>query len=237
MKHLKLAIMLLISLNCLSQMNTTIYFLPGQGSDKRIFDSLSIDPSYKIKYIEYGTPEKKVSLKQFAKQLSARIDTSEKFILVGVSLGGMICAEMSEILKPEKVIVISSAKNRSELPFRYKFQRAFPIYNIFPGAVLFAGAKILQPIVEPDRNKNKRAFKSMLYAKNSKYIKRTIKMIIKWDRLSNSNKIIHIHGTSDHTLPIKKINSPDHIVSKGSHMMTLTRAKEISEILNRILKE
>lgn len=210
--------------------------MPGQGSDKRIFDSLTIDPAYKLKYIDYGTPGKNISMSQFAKQLSTQIDTTEKFVLVGVSLGGMICAELSEILNPQKVIIISSAKNRKELPSRYKFQKIFPLYNIFPGAVLFAGAKFLQPIVEPDRNKNKKIFKSMLYNKNSLYIKRTIKMIIKWDRISNSKKIQHIHGTNDHTLPIKKV-SPDHIILKGSHMMTLTRAQEISEIINKILAE
>ena len=222
-------------------MPTTVYFFPGQGSDKRIFDSLTIDPAFKIKFIEYGTPDKNTSLKEFAKQLSKQIDTTEKFILVGVSLGGMICSEINEILHSEKVILISSAKNRNELPFRYRFQKYIPLYAIFPGSFLLAGAKIMQPLVEPDRNKNKETFKSMLKAKNSKYIKRTIKMIIKWDKRKNneiaSKKIEHIHGTKDHTLPFRKISSPDYAIKNGSHMMTLTRAKEISEVLNKILKE
>lgn len=178
-----------------------------------------------------------MSLADFAKQLSSCIDTSEKFILIGVSLGGMICCELNEFLHPQGTIIISSAKNQNELPFRYKFQKAIPIYKLFPGKALLAGAKLLQPIVEPDRNKNKATFQGMLAAKDPVYVKRTVNMIINWNRTTNTNKIEHIHGTNDHTLPFKKINSPDHIIENGSHMMTLTRANEISKIINGILMD
>lgn len=218
-----------------AQSEKTIYFFPGQGSDYRIFDSLRLDGTFNKVFISYPIPKRKTSLKQFAIELSAQIDSTKPFILVGVSLGGMLCSEISEILKPEKVIIISSAKNRSELPFRYKFQRAVPLYRIFPPVVLRGGAKFMQPLVEPDRKLNKATFKSMLRQKNARYIKRTIHMIITWDRLSNSSKIYHIHGTRDHTLPFRKVRNPDVVIRKGSHMMTLTRAVELSAALNALL--
>jgi pimeloyl-ACP methyl ester carboxylesterase len=226
-----------IFLNSFNQNKTTIYCFPGQGADRRIFDFLTIDSKYNINIIEYGTPEKHMTLNSFAKQLLKQIDTTEEFILIGVSLGGMICAELNEISNPSKTIIISSAKNRNELPNRYKFQKIIPIYKLVPGRILLAGAKILQPIVEPDSNKNKKTFKSMLSSKNATYMKRTVALIINWDREVNTKPIYHIHGTNDHTLPIKKIKSLTYIVDKGSHMMTLTRAKDISDILNAILKE
>jgi hypothetical protein len=222
---------------CYSQTKKTIYCFPGQGADKRIFDSLNIDTSFELKVIEYGTPDKHMTLKSFAIELSKQIDTTKEFVLIGVSLGGMICSELSELLNPEKTIIISSAKNRNELPFRYRFQKTIPIYKLFPGCFLLAGAKLLQPIVEPDRKKNKATFKAMLAGKNGKYMKRTINLIIKWDRKNNSKKIYHIHGNKDHTLPLKKIQKPDYIIQNGSHMMTLTRAREISLFLNKILCE
>jgi hypothetical protein len=147
----------------------------------------------------------------------------------------MICVELNEILTAQKVIIISSAKNRSELPFRYKFQRVIPIYKILPARSLLFGAKFLQPIVEPDRDRNKETFKSMLSAKNPVYIKRTIEMIIKWDRKKNTKKMIHIHGDNDHTLPIRRVNC-DYIVNGGSHMMTLTRFDVITGILKKELE-
>lgn len=213
-----------------------IYFIHGQGSDKRLFDSLEIDSRYQKNYILYTTPPKKASIESFARELAQQIDTTRPFVLVGVSLGGMLCAEMGEFLKPQKIILISSAKNRKELPFRYRFQRVIPLYYLVPGFIVKASAKILQPIVEPDRKHNKETFKSMLSAKNSVYMRRTVRMIMQWKRTSNTAQLVHMHGTNDHTLPIRKIKQVDHRVEDGSHMMTLTRAHEISELINRELQ-
>lgn len=235
MKQALTAAGILIFVSCFGQAKSTIYCFPGQGSDRRIFDSLSIDPSFQIKIIEYGTPEKGMTMQSFAKQLSGQIDTTTAFILLGVSLGGMICTELAEIIKPEKTIIIASAKNRTELPFRYTFQKTIPIYKLVPGVLLLFGAKILQPIVEPDRNKNKETFKSMIAGKSPTYLRRTVKLLMDWSRVSNSNKIYQIHGTNDHTVPFRKIKAPDYVIEKGSHMMTLTRGKNISESLNTIL--
>jgi pimeloyl-ACP methyl ester carboxylesterase len=234
-RHTRLFIFLLVLSTFFCQAQKTIYCFPGQGSDARIFDSLIIDQSYQLKIIDYGMPEMGMSMKDFALQLSERIDTTEAFLLIGVSLGGMICAELAEIVHPEKTIIISSAKNRNELPARYKFQRAIPLYKIFSGRALLRGAKILQPIVEPDRKKNKATFINMLGSKNPEYMKRTINLLINWDKEINQSKIYHIHGSRDHTLPIKKITSPDVVINSGSHMMTLTKASEVSAALNDIL--
>lgn len=237
MKLTFIAILILLSYNLAGKIKPNIYFFPGQGSDRHIFDSLKIDTNYRTIIVEYGSPSKHQGMNAFAKQLSRQIDTTQEFILVGVSLGGMICVELNEILNPHKTIIISSVKNRNELPFRYKFQKTIPIYRLLPGSILLTGAKILQPIVEPDRNKNKKTFKSMLRKKKPSYIKRTIDLIIKWDRTENTKPIYHIHGNKDHTLPIKKLKSVTNIVENGSHMMTLTRANDISAILNSILTE
>ncbi len=97
------------------------------------------------------------------------------------------------------------------------------------------GAKILQPLVEPDRNKNKSTFKSMLKDKNPKYLKRTVDLIINWDRKKAHSSIIHIHGDKDKTIPTRNIKNAE-IVKNGSHMMTLTRGEELNEIINEIIK-
>ncbi len=213
---------------------TTIYLFPGQGSDERIFSEFKPDSNFRLVSIKYPIPEKGTSLSDFAKQMIPQIDTSSPYIFIGVSLGGMISIELNEIMRPEKVIIISSAKCRDELPFRYKFQKTVPLYKLVPKGMIKMGARVLQPIVEPDRKKNKSTFKSMLKSKDKKYLKRTVAMIIKWDRKTYSDKIIHIHGTKDHTLPYRKVKS-DYTIKKGSHMMTLTRGEEINVLLNEIL--
>jgi pimeloyl-ACP methyl ester carboxylesterase len=215
---------------------TTIYCFPGQGSDERLFGSIRVDTAlFVLKVIEYGTPEESMDMKSFAYSLINRIDTMNPYILLGVSLGGMLCVELNERLNPEKTIIVSSAKNRNELPYMYRFQKKVPLYGLLPKEFLYEGAKIMQPLVEPDRNKNKETFKSMLSEKDPTYMERTIALIINWERETNTKKIYQIHGTNDRTLPLRFIRNPDFVVENASHMMTLTHGTEISRILKYIL--
>ena len=227
---------LLTSKDVICRQKTIIYCFPGQGADFRLFDSIRVDTAlFELAFVEYGTPEKWMNMKDFACSLINEIDTSRQYVLLGVSLGGMICVELNESLNTWKTNLISSAQNRNELPARYRFQRAIPLYKLFPKRILLIGSKIMQPIVEPDRKKNKETFKDMLNKKEAAYMKRTIHLIINWERDTNTKIIYQIHGNKDHTLPLRYIKNPDFIVENGSHMMTLTRGTDISNILNQIL--
>lgn len=54
-------------------------------------------------------------------------------------------------------------------------------------------------------------------------MKREVDMIVNWNRVSYSDKIIHIHGNKDNTLPIFEVN-PDYVIDNGSHVMAYTRS-------------
>lgn len=213
-----------------------VYFIPGQGADARLYKNIHLDSIYDFRNITYSTPEKGWQMSDFARHLAQQIDTTCEFSIVGVSLGGMLATEMNDFLHPQKVILISSAKSRKELPFRYRFQRVIPIHEIVPGAVIKASAKILQPIVEPDRGKDASTFKAMLRDKDPKFMKRTVKMILEWKRETYDDNIIHIHGDLDKTIPARNV-SFDYLVEDGSHMMVLTKGDLISDLLNEILSE
>jgi pimeloyl-ACP methyl ester carboxylesterase len=213
-----------------------IYLIPGQGSDSRLFNNLKLDTTCELIKVNYIVPEKHTNMKEYAALIGNQVDTSEKFIIVGVSLGGMICTELADMLHPEAVIIVSSAKCRSELPFRYRFLKYVPINKLIPARFYWLGAQIAQPIVEPDRKNGKEVFKSMLKDKNPRFLKRTTDMIVHWDRISFSDKIVHIHGNSDHTIPIRNVKA-DFVIENGSHMMMYTKAGEIGKLINEILND
>lgn len=217
-----------------SNNKTTIYLIPGQGADRRLFSNLKFDATYVIKHIEFNTPQKNACLKGFAKTLATQIDTSGKYILIGVSLGGMICSEMCGFLNPEKIVLISSAKSRAELPLRIRFMKYFPLNKLIPKYLYKIGAQIAQPIVEPDRKHGKKVFKAMLKDKKPEFLKRTANIIVNWNKNNACEKIIHIHGDNDHTLPLKCVKA-DYVIKGGSHMMVYTKGNEISELLRKLL--
>ena len=213
-----------------------VYLIPGQGADARLYKNLDIDSTFEVRNIEYSIPEKDWKIQDYARELAKQIDTSRQFSIIGVSLGGMVATEMNEFLNAEQVILISSAKSRKEFPFRYRFQKTIPLHKIIPGFLIKFGAKILQPIFEPDRKKDKATFKAMLSDKDPKFMNRTVEMIVEWERKNYSDNLIHIHGDYDNTLPLRNI-TPDIIVKEGSHMMVLTKGALISELVNGILLE
>lgn len=213
----------------------TIYLIPGLGTDERLFSKLDIDTSYPIETICYTLPEKGATMEDYAMELVKQMDTTKPFILIGSSLGGMLSTELSDIKNLQQTILIASAKNRNELPYRYRFQRVVPIHKLVGKNAIKSGTRLLQPIVEPDRNVEKELFLSMLDQKDPEFMKRAVEMILLWDRETYSDKIVHIHGSNDKTLPIRYVD-PQIVIENGSHVMTLANADLISMHINQILK-
>ena len=211
-----------------------IYCIPGLGSDERLFEKLSFPDGYTMVALNHIPAHEGERLKEYAKRMAQQIDQSEPFVLLGMSFGGMIAVEIAHLLKAEQTIIISSAKNYNELPVQYRIQKSFPLRKWLTPKMAKYGAMVLQPIVEPDRNREKETFKSMLSDQDPVLLKRCIDMILTWDRTEVQIPIIHIHGDKDNTLPIKNIKA-DIVVKGGSHMMTLTEPDQLSSILSEIL--
>jgi pimeloyl-ACP methyl ester carboxylesterase len=174
-----------VSLNA-QVLKTKIYLIHGQGSDARLFSKLTLNPSFDTICLNLPLPAKEETMQSFAQQLIPKIDTTGPFILIGVSLGGMIAAELNELLHPLQTIIISSAKNRYDLPKRYSFMRSIPLYRLFPAVLIKGSSFIMQPLVEPDRKKEKAIFKSMLRKKDKRFLKRTIPVIVNWEKKGNN---------------------------------------------------
>jgi len=222
------------ALKLMAQTTTFVYFFPGTGSDARLFSEIKLPDGFQAVNIIYPVPAKNANMASYSAILAAQIDTSKPFVIIGVSIGGMFCTELAEQLHPLKIIIISSAKSRSELPRHYRFQRYIPLNKLFGPRAIKMLSPAAQYVVEPDSRRNRTTFKAMLRDKDRLFLKRAVNMIINWKRTSYDENIIHIHGENDHTLPLKNIQ-PSIIVKDGSHMMTLTRGEEISALLQQIL--
>lgn len=217
-----------------AQSKPTVYLIPGQGSDYRIFNNIQIDENFDTVFIHYMAPKPYETMHEYALRLSTQIDTTLTFYILGVSLGGMLSCELADILHPEKVIIISSASNKSEIPTMYRFFRNFPVHEYIPANVFKYATFIMQPLYEHDRKLERSTCNAMIWEKDPVFIKRATEMIVNWNRTAEQNEnlnIVHIHGDDDHTLPLANVKA-DYIIENGSHMMTLTKGKAISAIIN-----
>lgn len=213
--------------------NKIIYLIPGTGANGELFEKLTIE-KYDTVWLEYLEPEKKENFSHYIDRMAAKIDTTQPYSIVGVSLGGMIATELAERLSPEEVIVIAGAKQKSELPNHYHLFRYMPLHRVIGGRAMIWGTQFMQPFFEPMSEQDEAKFKGMIREKSPFFIKSAVRWMINWDRKDYPPAIVHIHGDKDHTLPIKNIKA-DYLIKGGGHMITYSRAEEISEILNELL--
>lgn len=211
-----------------------IYLIPGTGSDERIFHAL--ESEYETVVIQYLIPEKGMNMSEYARLLTQQIDTSKRFSIVGVSLGGMLAVEMSKYLPAEEVILISSAKTKHELPHKYRFFRNAPIHRVLGGRFYKFCTLLFQPLYEPLEEKDEIIWQDMLKNKDPKFIKRVVACIVEWDNETyDSARTTHIHGTKDKTIPIKNVQNAI-VIEDGTHIMMLNRTAELSRIITDRIK-
>ena len=210
-----------------------IYCIPGTGVDSRLFSRLEL-PGHELRHVYWILPYKREKLKDYALRLAAQIDTSEPFVLLGVSFGGMICAELARVLSPERVFLIASSKHRGELPLKLRFLKAIPFYRIMRDRAYVFSATLSRRIFGYKGRDDGRLFREMLHAAPEGYFSRAADCIVGWDADSFEPGIVHIHGTRDRVLPLRNIKA-DYIIQGGSHNLLHDHAAEISQIIQKEL--
>lgn len=215
-------------MNLYSQ-NITMYLVPGMGTDDRIMQSLDFGESVNEVCIKWpDNPTEYKGLKGLAEKISEQIDTTEKFILLGVSMGGMISQELAQLVNPEAVILVSSIEFDKELPFTYKLSRVIPIHKLLTEkrlAKIADNSKTWKEVEDPELIK---LYPKMLKECGAKFLKWQISSIVNWDFKENQLNcpVYHIHGDKDNILPLRKTRA-DAVVKGATHKLIANGRKEI----------
>jgi hypothetical protein len=211
-----------------------IYLVPGLGADSRLFGRIQWPEGYTVtslKWIEPAGNDEPIS--EYARRMCSQVDSSVPFVLIGVSLGGIMANEMAHIINPEKVFIISSIKSKKEKPFYFilgKFFRKVSLAN--PESFLF---RIVARIYFTGRNRSEfEILRDMLAKTGQKQILWAQNAVAKWQRTDFPANLTHIHGTSDLLFPVLFIKN--YIPIKGgNHYMIVNRAAEISRLLKELI--
>jgi hypothetical protein len=208
----------------------TVYFISGQAADEKLFENLTLPSHTSYKHVHWIEPLKHETLLNYCKRLSQQIDTASDFVLIGVSLGGIVSVELNKILHPKQTIIISSIATKHELPPFMKFIRLFRIYKIVPAGIYKWYSPVLDWFfgVKTKREKALLRFYSRSTTKN--YMKWAVNEILNWQNEQRPATLFHIHGTKDRIFPYKTIHA-DVLIEEGTHLMVHNRADEISKLL------
>jgi pimeloyl-ACP methyl ester carboxylesterase len=210
-----------------------VYFVPGLGADKRVFKHLVLPDSCDAVYLEWLKPEAKESLEDYSKRMSAQIQANEPFYILGLSLGGMIAAEITRIYPNGRLIMISSVPHPGHLPSYFRWMQKAQLQKIVPVAAIKVSV-YLKHFFTNESSENKQIVCSMVRESDPVFIKWALNAVLEWKGSDFHQEKIHIHGTKDIVLPVR-YTRPTHIIQKGSHLMIMENASEINDILCQVL--
>jgi len=220
--------------DCVKPAKMNVYFLSGLGADKRVFSKLNLDDRFEVHYIDWISPKKKEALHDYAVRLTAQMDTTKPFQLVGLSFGGIIASELSEIARPEQIILISSTP--TNIPIS-KFNRGlikFLLFSPLAAPILKSANSFTYKYFGADTPELKTLLKQILHDTDSKFLKWALTRMSEWNHPDKVENLYHIHGSADRLIPLK-IVKPDNVIEGGGHLMVYAQHEDISRILNEQL--
>jgi len=207
-----------------------IYAIPGLGTTEKLYINTKIK-GVEIIVLDWPVPEKNDTMQTYALKFLPQINTSASFCLLGVSFGGMLCSELSKIISPQKIFLISTCKLSNELPWFIKTLKHIPLHKIisekqhrkmaYQGRWIIGFGKAYIP-----------EFLGMVNSMTHNYFKYCINIIVNWNNTTLPKNAIHIHGDADILLWYKYVKA-DYTIKKGSHAMVVFKAEEINKIIEK----
>lgn len=208
--------------------------MPGLAASPTIFEHISLPSEvFETHLLEWFIPDQGMSLEAYALEMSGHV-AHKNPVLIGVSFGGIIVQEMARLIAVRKVIIISSIKQRSELPRRLVFAQYTRIHKLLPTGLVNNVELLARYAFGESVTKRLRLYEQYLSVKDKYYLDWSIDQVINWKQTHPPKGIIHIHGEKDAVFPIKYIKNCIE-VSEGTHTMILHRYKWFNERLPTII--
>ena len=215
-------------------MKKKLYVISGLGADFKVLEKLKFPDGFEVVFLNWLIPEKNEELNHYVKKMAERIDGSEPFYLLGYSFGGIIAQEIHKIKPAEKVIILGSIRSHREKSKLIKAGEITGIPKYIPTRLYNDTStnlySYIRKIFDPKNPRILQYFK----VRDPYYLKWSIEKVASWkcDEIPN---VIQILADKDIVFPVSK-SKPDYIIKGGTHLFPATKHKEVSLILEKILK-
>ncbi|WP_431214494.1 alpha/beta fold hydrolase [Puia sp. P3] len=210
-----------------------VYFIPGIGADYRLFTHIRLPEGYTPSWVHWIDPIENERLEAYAFRLTEQIDTSEPFILVGLSLGGMMAVEIAKRIRPVCTIIISSIPVTDHLPGYFRLAGRLGMGKLISPSFLKAASSAKHALTMRPAS-NRQLMFDIIRDGDDRFIRWAINAVLEWDNREIPQPFYHIHGTRDEIFPIG-LTSPTHIVEKGDHMFVVSQPEKVNHFLKEII--
>lgn len=209
-------------------MATRILLLTGMTPDARIFAQLAPQlPTACV--VPWIAPRPHESIPDYARRLARSISSGEDVIVCGVSFGGIIARELALRLNAKACVLISSVRDASQLPPWFRVLRPLASLPVEP-ILKFIGAAAAS---YPRRIRSSATARlRKLTGVDGAWQRWATAAVLRWraSRELDSVPLIQIHGDCDAMFPLRFVQA-DIVIAGGGHMLALTHAEAIAEVL------
>ncbi|MEW5796996.1 MAG: alpha/beta fold hydrolase [Candidatus Zixiibacteriota bacterium] len=212
---------------------TSLYCIPGLGASPAIFSRLKLNHA-EIRAVKCPTPQAQESIAKYASLLATQIDWSRPPILLGHSFGGILAIEIAAQRPVGKLILVSSVKHRRELPWYGRAIGSLRLHRLAPLSLQERSLKLSEYLNGIETEDELDMLRSMLAERDIGLLKWSIEQVLTWRGQDIPQDVVQIHGTADRLIPARFVK-PDIWVEGGTHFMIVSRAPEISRLLDQIV--
>ena len=210
------------------------YCISGLGANYKAFDYLEID--HEQIHLAWIPPLPNESLRNYAMRLAEPIDTSEPFLLLGLSFGGRLALEIAKVLNPQRLILISTFVSTKEFSWYIRLLGLLPIHRLIPISQRNPPMPIAYWIFGVNQTHTKKLLKDIISKSDPHFLKWALSKIFKSTPIEIPANGIRIHGNRDRLIPAKKIKNV-HWIDKGGHLVIAQNAQQVNELIQQNLKK
>ena len=135
----------------------------------------------------------------------------------------------------EKVVILGSIKSDKEMSITFHLAKSSRIFAKLPESYFsektIKSYAFFRKLFDPNNPKLWQYFK----VQNPTYLKWSINKILEWKHEEDKN-VIQILADKDIVFPVKN-SKPNYVIKGGTHLFPVTKAKEVSKILEEVFSE
>lgn len=213
------------------------YCISGIAADKRVFKHLQLPEGFTPRFIDWISPLPAETLPAYANRLTKQMDLTEPFVLIGVSLGGIMSSEISKQFRSagniRGTILIGSVPQTSQIPPYFTLLGKLKLQKIMPISwLLWAGW--MKRYFTNESKEDKKDMREMIWSSDRNFVRWGMQAVLDWKNEELPSPFWHIHGTRDEVFPFGFVR-PTHTIRKGDHLLMVSHPKRVNEILAEIL--
>ncbi|MDX5348142.1 MAG: alpha/beta hydrolase [Hymenobacteraceae bacterium] len=210
-----------------------VYLISGLATDDRVFKHLQLQ-DVEVRYLPWLKPDPDESMEHYAQRMCGFVDTHSLPILIGYSFGGIMAIEMAKQIPTAKVITISSINTLKELPWNLTLVKATAVYKYLPAKPFAKIYPLTYFIFGTETREEEKMLKQIVRDADPDLLNWSVAKMLNWSGETTGSSVYRIHGTHDRVFPYR-LTKKAIPIKNGTHLMVISKAKELSAVLNKII--